>query len=152
MELTTIIVAAIGLVGTVVSTWIASKKHTQSKNTNRVLQNVQEVYEKMLKGQSDQNFELMAHITKSSSVIAELHNTNQLLMKANYAVKEEKYQLEFEIKGFKKQIADLRDEVVDLKKREQESREKELLNRCFNENCLNRIKDKTPSILTNARK
>ena len=94
MELTTIIVAVIGLVATVASTWIASKKHTQNKNTNKVLQNVQEVYEKMLKGQSEQNFELMAHITKSSSVIAELHNTNQLLMKANYAIKEEKYQLE----------------------------------------------------------
>ena len=80
MDVTTIIVAVISLIATVVSTWIASKKHTQSKNTNNVLQNVQGVYEKMLKGQSDQNNELMAHITKSSSVIAELHNTNQLLV------------------------------------------------------------------------
>ena len=146
MDLTTIIVAVIGLIATVVSTWIASKKHTQSKNANNVLQNVQGVYEKMLKGQSEQNNELMAHITKSSSVIAELYNTNQLLMKSNYAIKEEKYQLEFEITGFKKQISDLREEVNELKKREQASREKELLNRCFNENCPNRIKDKNASI------
>ena len=77
---------------------------------------MQEVYEKMLKGQSDQNFELMAHITKSSSVIAELHNTNQLLMQSNSIIKQEKYELEFEITGFKRQISELRNEVDELKK------------------------------------